>query len=152
MASVGSMGGAISPALSPRADEVDQQKTPIRRPVRHGRTSRGCGRDVEAAVRGKRGELTACLDRAKKSVWFKEAFGADLSKRPFKVFSRRNPSKLNTRVRFPSPAPIFSTNYPANDCSADHRRQHAECCGAKKPVSSFRPTPSAHRRFVWHIR
>ena len=59
-----------------------------------------CGRGDEAAARGKRGELTACLDRARDSVCQGSIWGRFVQT-AVKGISRRNPSKLNTRVRIP---------------------------------------------------
>ena len=47
-------------------------------------------------------------DRPEKAFALSKDFCIDLSERTLIVFSRRNPSKLNTRVRFPSPVPMFS--------------------------------------------
>jgi hypothetical protein len=44
-------------------------------------------------------------DKPEKPLRFDSASSCLLSECALKVFSRRNPSKLNTRVRFPSPAP-----------------------------------------------
>jgi len=54
-------------------------------------------------------------DKEEKPFALKGAFRDELSERTLNVFSRRNPSKLNTRVRFPSPAPIVSVTYTASD-------------------------------------
>jgi hypothetical protein len=48
----------------------------------------------------------ASSDKQKKQLRFNSALSCLLSECALKVFSRRNPSKLNTRVRFSSPAPI----------------------------------------------
>ena len=49
--------------------------------------------------------VLARSDKLEKPFGLNRAFCDDLSESSLTVFSRRNPSKLNTRVRFPSPAP-----------------------------------------------
>jgi hypothetical protein len=50
-------------------------------------------------------------ESTKKVFAINEPFWLDFSEWPLIVLSRRNPSKLNTRVRFPSPAPVFFSGF-----------------------------------------
>jgi len=50
-------------------------------------------------------------DKAKFPLWYNVAKEGDLSENPLKMPADRSPPKLMTRVRFPSPAPIFSITY-----------------------------------------
>jgi hypothetical protein len=52
-------------------------------------------------------------DSPGKLINLNERFWDDLSECALMVFNRRNPSKLNTRVRFPSPAPKSFHDYSA---------------------------------------
>src|SRR5215472_3782729 len=72
-------------------------------------------------------------ERAENPFALNKRFWQDFSEWPLIVFSRRNPSKLTTRVQFPSPAPI--------GFALAHNR-----CGVRLPVHIFR------RRMCYMLR